>query len=168
MPGTRLVYTYTTRKEMERLFSNRATVLRIDDMNTVDQDEYFLELIEDASDIINSHIENVYDYADLANSRWTRIRATWIACYLLSQRRGNPAQYLSRYQEILEELEKVRLGIIDIPGLAKRDHNQPVMSNLHVDPRYPVRSLRVIETISTTNVSHPDQDKAYIWFTDWM
>jgi phage gp36-like protein len=168
MAGTRLTYVYTSAEEMRRLFSERAVVLRLDDMNGPAQTEYFLELAEDASDIINEYVENIYDQSDLVNSRWCRIRATWIGCYLLSQRRGNPAQYTQRYQEILAELEKIRLGIIDIPGLAKRDHNQPVMSNLMVDPHYPLRSLRVIETLSTHNASHSNQEKAYFWITDWF
>lgn len=167
MPGTRLTYVYTTREEMQRLFSERAVSLRIDDMNTVSQDEYFVELAEDASDIINQYCENLYDQADLYNSRWVRIRATWIACYLLSQRRANPSLLVGRYQEILEELEKVRLQIIDIPGLAKRDNFFPAMSNLTIDMNYPVHSLRVQETLSTDS-SHPRQERAYMWPSDWL
>lgn len=168
MPGTRLSYVYTTKAEMQRIFSDRGVQLRIDDMNTVSQDEYFIELAEDASDIINEYVENLYDQVDLSNSRWVRIRCTWIACYLLSQRRANPALLVGRYQEILEELEKVRLCIIDIPGLAKRANHFPSMSNLVVDPHYPIRSLRVVESLSTVNASHANQEKAFMWPCDWL
>jgi hypothetical protein len=167
VPGTRLTYVYTSRAEMQRLFSARGTTLRIEDLNSTDQDEYFVEVCEDASDIINQYVENIYDQSDLVNSRWVRIRATWIACYLFSQRRANPALLVGRYQEILEELEKVRLQILDIPGLAKRDNFFPAMSNMTVDPHYPIRSVRVVESISTDS-THTRQERAYMWPSDWL
>lgn len=167
MPGTRLQYVYTSRDEVQRLLSERGVQLRLDDLAPLQQDEYIIELCEDASDIINEWCEVFYDYSDLYNSRWVRIRATWIAAYLLSQRRGNPAQLTQRYQDILQELEYIRWGVNDIPGLPKRGNFFPAMANLTVDPTFLLRSLRVVEQ-NSTNSPYARRESALIWSLDWL
>ena len=174
-PGTALTYVYTTRDEIERLMSGVGVRLRVDDLiDSTDPDYdasdigyYFQELTEDATLTIDQYAEGHYDPEDLVNSRWGRIRATWSGADLLSQRRGNPALFYSRYEEIIGELQQVTFGNLVIPGLPTRADLTPAMSNLRVDERFMVRKLRVMDSISTGGTS-ARQDFVYIYPYEWL
>jgi len=107
------------------------------------------DCIDEATDTINQYAMEWYEESRLVNSLWVRRRATVIACWLLSQRRGNPGQFEERVSQITLELEKVLKGDLRIPRLPMRADFTPGVSNYRVDDRYLVRKTRVEPQIST-------------------
>lgn len=169
MPVETLAYTYTSQSEIERLISTAGVNLRISDLTGADKTSYWTELIADATDIINQYVEWFYDAADLADNRWVRSRATWIALTQLCRRRANPVPkaVLDRYQEILDELRSIKSGEMQIPRLATSVDLLPAMSNLRVDDRFLSRKIRVNPTISVGATSG-QQDLDWLWTYDWF
>jgi hypothetical protein len=169
MPVETLTYTYTSQDEISRLISIAGTNLRISDLTSTMKTEYWVELIAEATDVINQYCIWKYDAADMADNRWVRSRATWIALVLLCRRRGNdvPKSVLARYNEIMEELQKVHDYLLEIPRLNTSSENTPSMSNIHVDPRYTSRKIRVNPNISVGSLS-AQQDLSYQYAYDWF
>jgi hypothetical protein len=144
---------YTTQAEIERIYSNLASSLQIDDVDIDEVSDFWTELTEDATDIINQYAESYYDPTDMVNSRWVRTRASWVGCYLLSQRRGNPSLFADRFEIIIDELQRVYRGDLIIPRLPTREDMTPAMSNVVIDDRFRVHKIRVHPTISTGGTS---------------
>ncbi len=168
MAGTNLTYTYTSWEEITRLFSAKGVDLRVDDLtDNAELTAYKRELCEDSTDIANSYFLGLYDADDLALSRWVRMRVTWIACYLLSQRRGNPALFIQRYQDCLLDFERVQNGIMSIPNVATSANLAPKMSNIIIDQRHAVQKARVVDSTSTGGVSE-GQHLAWRYPFDWL
>jgi hypothetical protein len=148
-------YQFTSQDEIERLFSQMAIKLRTDDLAGVDIASWWEEHISDATLRVWTYLHLLYGdttgtpTSDLVNSYWIRRRATWIACYYISQRRGNPAQFSERYAEIIDELEQVHLGFLQVPELPTSAKLTPAMDNVIVDMRYPLSKLRVQVPLST-------------------
>lgn len=164
---TALSYLYTTKAECLRRYGDVGLKSIVQDLGASDTVEFWTELTSEATDVINTYCLVFYNAADLYNSRWVRSRATWIGCYLLSQRRGNPAQFIPRYQEIMEELLMVMEGRLMIPGLATSNDFAPAMSNLQVDDRFAVSKIRVEQIISTGGTSSR-QNLSNRWGWDFL
>ena len=164
---TELTYTYTTKEEIARLYGSNGQQSIIQDLAASNLSSWWTELISDASDIVNQYCLVYYQASDLSNSRWVRTRTTWIAAYLLSQRRGNPALWGLRYEQIIDELLMVMHGEIQIPGLPTRADFTPAMSNLVVDDHFQISKIRVQPFISTGG-THANQQIAYRWPFDWL
>lgn len=141
------ITTYTTQEEMERLFGSTAIDLRTDD--EADPSQAITDAIYDATLQINTYCQGRYDPTYMAQSQWVRRNATYLACYFLSKRRGNPEQYEGDYDRIMSQLQAVANGQIIIPNLQVRSDFTPSMSNLRVDDRFSVNKIRVESTIST-------------------
>ena len=150
---TSLTYQFTSQAEMERLFSLMAIKMRTEDLAGTNIADWWEEHVSDATLRIWMYLHLLYDAADLADSYWVRRRATWVGCYYISQRRGNPAQFSERYAEIIEELEKMQLGLLQIPDLPTSAKLIPAMDNMTVDSRYPLSKLRVQVPLSTDTPS---------------
>lgn len=119
----------TSLEELERLMSKTGVSVRIDDAATsVEEADMLNEIINDASDIIKQYTWTHYETPSLQGSQWVRRRATWIAAYILSMRRGNPGQFIDRYQNIIEELQAVFSRQLFIPGLNVRVQSVPTVS----------------------------------------
>lgn len=164
---TELQFLYTTQAEIRRLYGQLGQQNIVQDLNSTDLQAMWTELCSDASDIVNQYCLVFYNASDLANSRWVRVRTTWIAAYLLSQRRGNPALFGVRYEQIIEELLMVLNGEIQIPGLPTRNDFTPAMSNLNVDDRFHTMKLQVSPFISTGG-SYPNQHAFSNWPWEWL
>ena len=169
MPVETLLYTYTSEAEIKRLASHAGVNLRVSDLTGSDVTSYWEELVADATDIINQYALGMYEAEDMADNRWVRNRATWIALAQLCRRRMNPVPdaVLSRYDEIIEELGAVLAGRIQIPRLGTRSDMLPSLSNLKVDDRYLSRKIRVNPNISTGTTSS-DQALDFFWSYDWF
>jgi hypothetical protein len=148
-----LPYTYTTEEEITRVFSSTGVTLRIDDLDPLVLTDFWTEICSEATDIANTYLEVFYEPEDLNTSFWVRSRCKWIGAYLLSLRRGNPALFLQRYEEVLEDFQRVFQGELIIPRLPVREDFVPSMSNLVVDDRFLVQKLRIHPDISTGNLS---------------
>ena len=163
-----LAYRYTSQDEVERLFSTIGVSLRVADLGGTNRTTYWTEVTEEATDIVNQYVLLYYDADDLANSRWVRYHATWIALVLLCRRRGNqvPQGIMDRYNEIIADLEMVRDGKMQIPRVPTTFNNLPSMSNMRVDDRFYTRKLRVNPNISVGGTDGT-QDLDWWWSYDW-
>lgn len=160
-------YIYTSRREVENVISQVGVNLRLDDLDTSDSEDALEEYYIDATLDIDTHAQHYYESSDLATSSWVRRRATYLACYYLSQRRGNPALFQLRYNQIMEQLERVQLGEMLIPGLPTRADMTPAMSNMVVDERFILSKLRVHPSISTGGTGSR-QHLSYIIPFEWL
>lgn len=169
MPIETLAYVYTSQDEIERLISETGVQSRTRDLAGSDNPNYWIELIAEATDTINQWVGDYYDEADMADSRWVRARASWIALTLLCRRRGNPvpASILDRYEEIMEDLRLVRYGLVQIPRLPTRAGLLPTMSNIRIDDRFYSRKIRVNPSISV-GPGGGQQDLDWWWSYDWF
>jgi hypothetical protein len=162
-----LPYIYTDQDAIERLYSENGVSLSLDDLTGAEQTTFWTEITSEATDVVNQYAELYYAPIDINDSSWVQRRATWIAAYFLSQRRGNPAIFGDRYDEIIEELKAVYRGELLIPRMPTREDMTPAMSNLIVDDRFRVHKLRVHPTISTGGVSsRQDMSPRFPW--EWL
>ncbi len=164
MPVETLQYVYSSQELMERLYSTVAVLLRLDDNDDGTIDTGLLQdVIDTATDKINQYLLPLYEAAAAELNLWVRRRATIIACWYLSQRRGNPAQFQSMYEEVIEELKAVNAMKLFIPRLPLSSNLAPGVSNYRVDDRYIVQKTRVQMAISTGGRStRQDVDRRYI------
>ena len=149
MPGINYAYTYTSINEIERLISISGSGAWLDDLNGNDITSYYNEIVQDATGTINQYLEKLYEPLDMSTSFWVRRRATYIAAYHLTKRRGDPGLYGDDYVRIMEELMEASEGLIQIPGLAFSSGMVAVMQNVLVDQRFNRAKSRVVASIST-------------------
>lgn len=164
---TALTYEYTSRTEIEHIYGLTGLTLQVADLKQGNIDDWWQELVADATQTVNQFCWLFYSELDLSNSHWVRRRASWIGAYYLSQRRGNPSLFNLRYSEIIEELNAVMQGAMQIPGLATSVDFTPAMSNLRVDDWYYRDKIRVHQEISTGGLS-ARQSPSYVYpLWDW-
>lgn len=150
MPIETLTYLYTTNAEIERLYSVLGVQDRADDdYDGSAEDDVMDDLCAWATDTVNLYVSERYDPQYLANNLWVRQAATVIAAWMLSQRRANPAQFTDWYDKIIELLEKIAAGTLDIPRMPARADSLPAMSNYVIQDWSRVAKIRVEDTIST-------------------
>lgn len=169
---------YTSRSEIESIFSIMGVNTRVDDDHTeavdtawgikcagasITEESYLDDIIEEATDYMNQYLLGFYKSTDLANSRWVRRRCSYIACYFLSQRRGNPAQFTTRFEEITAELGMLARGPGAngnplIPRVPLRSDNRPSHSNISIDDRFPYSKIRVQRPTSSGRQTKIDTD----------
>ena len=104
-----------------------------------------------------------YQDSDLATC-WSANRwATTLAAYRLSKRRAQPAPggIKSDYDETMQELKSVRVGMLNIEDIGTRTSSWPFVSNTTVDIAYHTAKVRVEDTISEGT---PTQ---YAQYVDW-
>lgn len=154
-----LTNVYTSEAEIVNVLSQLGLDFTLDDLVEPTLTQAKLEFIEDATDLINQFAALRYLEADMVNSRWVRSRASWLAAYLFTQRRGNPApgSVADRHERIMDELRDVREENIDIPRLATRGNFVPSISNYKIDDRFTKRKVRV-ETEISSGGTYPEQD----------
>jgi phage gp36-like protein len=163
-----LAYTYTTQAEIQRLAGRVGVNNIMQDLVGTDVADMWEEVIADATTTIDSYAAQVYNQSDLATSRWVRSRATWIAAYRLSMRKGNNDNFAERYSEIIEELEKVKSLILMIPNIPLSADMSPVMSNVNVNPHYNTKKIRVQPEISTGGSRERQDVDWQPWITDFL
>jgi phage gp36-like protein len=120
---------YTDRAQIQGRVSTVGTALRLDDNAGA-----ITQVIEEATTEVNGYCLLLYSAAQLAASYWVRQRATDIAVWFLCARRNNPPPKVvqQRYEKALEDLERVRLGVLVIPDAAQSKAAAPVLSNQRV------------------------------------
>lgn len=136
---------YTSEQEIAYVFSQLGVTLRVKDPldEISDPLDPLIYAIEDATDTINQYCLLRYTAEELAANRWVRKRATILACQSLSGRRGNPQQFAPQAERVLDELERVQSGNLDVPRLPKQI---PSHTNLLIDRAF-VQEVREV---------HPD------------
>lgn len=133
-----LPYQYTSRDEMDSVFSEIGIQLRVDDLfSTKGPTDYLVDLIDEATDEVNMSLEWKYLPEDLVTHRLVRRWASIIACHNASRRRGNPKQLTTWYNEVKEKLQDIFDGRKLLPRVPLRVDFLPTYSNLVVDNRFP-------------------------------
>lgn len=140
----------TSQGELERLYSQVGVELRTLDGNDTD---ILDEIIAWASETVASYTLHHYDTTELLTSPWARRRATVLAAYYLSQRRGNPAQFVAEAKRVMEDLELVRTNKVLIPDARVRAADVPAISSFRIDDRYWINKQRVVKSQSTKPTS---------------
>jgi len=149
-----LAYVYCTESDIQSLLSVDGETGSLDDdndgsVNAVEQG-YLTQAINWASDRVNFFCLPRYAAVDLANSwlvnNWTVI----CAGYWLSTRRGNPppGSFADLYEDALKDMEMIRTGQAQLPGIGLRTNAWPAWSNVRVDQLYALRKIRVEKPIS--------------------
>jgi len=139
-------YVYTTQEKVERMMSIRSVQeYSNDDPNylAADDEQIILDLIYEATDTINSYCLKWYTEAMLATSMIVERHCTWMVCYLLSQRRGEPMRYEGKFNEAVEYFKSIESGARQIPRLPQRSDLVPVNSNYVIDDRFAKARSRV-------------------------
>jgi len=166
MSYTQYQYLYTTREEVTRLISSSGVTNWTDDLESGDVDDYFDDIINDATGTINQYLEKLHNPVDMASSPWIRRRATYIASYHLTKRRGDPGLYGDDYDRIIAELADASDGMIQVPGLPFSSGMLAVMQNVLVDQRYIRSRSRVVQSISTDTGGR--EPLTYRFPYDWL
>lgn len=131
--GTPPTHLYTTEHEIINLFSSYGVDLRLDDLDASRRSEWFTQSISDATETMNGYLAQRHEPQYLKQSYWVRMRATFMAAYYLSRRRGNPSQFVDRIEEIKEEMMEVIAGRLLIPGVPHVADFAPDSQNYHID-----------------------------------
>jgi hypothetical protein len=154
-------YYYTSRAEIERLWSINGAALHVSDY-TADEtapgnDAEIQQTVWDdiciaATDEVNFYLLRFYESIDLQRNSWVRTRATWIAAHLLSLRRADPGYFQDMYDKALAQLDAINESR-PVPRMNLKQEFTPSMSNMHVDDRFRIRKIRVEPTTSVGGVS---------------
>lgn len=154
-------YNFTSRQEIENLYSTVGVELRLDDMDSLDADSHMDDIVVAATQTVASYTLRFYANEAIYNTQWVRRRATIIGAYYLSMRRANGTQFNAEYQRIMEELQMfLKYPHPMIPGndgypAPVRTSNIPTASAYIVDDRNRRRKLRTNKDYTTK--SYPSQ-----------
>jgi len=142
-------YQFTSAEEIIRLISLDGSNQWIDDLSKEDYDDFLQETISDATLTCMQYIGMKYDADNLYQSYWVRRRATYIAAYHFTKRRGDPGLYGEDFNRSILELEQVADGIIQIPDIPFSAGMLAVMQSPVIDMRYLQNKIRIRRTAST-------------------
>lgn len=161
------VYGFTDQDKMSRLYGTQGFGGITDDADE-DFDEIIDQIIEDAENTIVLRLSQYFNPTDMVGDPWVTSRCTWIACHLISHRRGNEHYFEALYTQAMEELNAIATGQIPPPiGIPLRDHSYPSMSNHIIDERFAVHKIRVRPEISVGG-PNPNQDISFGYFWGWL
>lgn len=149
-------YYYCDPGDIQRRLSVENTILRTEDVGpgaVIAEAGAYEDAIWDATETINLYCFQHYDPGALQKSMWVNRRATDLAVYLLSCRRGNsPSSSMEmRYNQAIQWLDKIHMGLFELPGVPMRFTSAPSWSNVRVDQRYNTFRLRVETSISDSS-----------------
>ena len=118
---------YCTSTDVQLVLSAEGVTLRSDDNAAAVSDA-----IDEASTEIDFYCARRYDPASaLANNLWVAKKCRVIAAAMLCTRRANPLPQgiVFRYEKTIKDLEGVQSGRVQIPLVAGRKTDVPVLSN---------------------------------------
>ena len=159
---TLLSTTYCTQSDMERKLGAQAIIEWSDhNADTVADDDVVDDAINQATGEIDLACRQRYSQAGLATSELINRWATVLACYFLATNRGNPPpeSLAAEFQRIMEKLQQVAEGLLQLPGVAMRNDMRPTHSNLRIDRRYIQSKIRVEKATSTDSPTTLKQNK---------
>lgn len=138
---------FTSREEIERLFSRSGVTYHTEDFQDPELTVVINEIVIRATEKVLQFLRGRYVESDMAESYWVRMHATFIGAYYLSVRQGNPSLYDDQYNEALLDLALARDGVIN-PGLATPARivvQTPMIDSRYFNPNRidPLRSSKV-------------------------
>lgn len=125
----------TSREEIERVFSVDGVTNHTSD--EVDDQLIIEEIIVRASEEVLLFLRSQFNPEDCKNNPWVRGKATYIACYFISIRRGEGNLYGNYYEEAMMQLSAVRDGLLSpgLPGKARAVLQTPQMHSRTTRPQ---------------------------------
>lgn len=119
----------TSEEEIKRIFSTDGVDNHLEDMPNYAV--HMKEVIARATAKVLMYLRGVFSIEEMQINPWVREKASYIACYLISIRTGNPSLYGAMYEEALIELTQVRNGQLN-PGMRREVHivtHTPMVDN---------------------------------------
>lgn len=160
---------YCTSGDLNLVLSANGVTLRSDDNASAVSDA-----IDEASAEIDFYCARRYDPASaLATSLWVAKKCRVIAAAMLCTRRANPIpQGISfRYEKAIKDLENIQSGKLQIPLVAGRKTDAPVLSNqraaLSPLPRVVTEMGRSTGTPQGYSQPQPAFDPYALYGDDW-
>jgi hypothetical protein len=167
---------FTNRSLIEALYSqlglsniledlDDATILR---NGKTERDLVIDQFIADTESTMFVRLGSLYSKEDMVGDTWITSRATHIAAYMISTRRGNEHYFQSLYDEAIRELDAIATGELPpLPSIPLLHDTYPSMSNYIVDERFAIEKLRVRSEISVGG-TYPGQPIAIGYFWGWL
>lgn len=109
-PEEEALQLFTSYREMSMVFSKEGVANHTEDWKT---DEALIYVMEQATEEVLQFLRGKFSMEAMLASRWVRIKATYIACYLLSIRQGNHSLYGDLYNKALMDLVDARDGVVN-------------------------------------------------------
>lgn len=159
---------YTTLALMQRMFSPDGVLAFSDhDESGISDTDVVEDCIDQASAEVDLYCRGRYSESGLAGARIIQRWATVLAVAFLCERRGNPVpeSIAKEAERILEKLQQIQEGKLDLPGVAFGNDLRPAFSNLAIDRRYRYSRVRVTTENSSNQVPkmprHDNQGPLY-------
>lgn len=146
---------FTSEAEIVEVMGEAGIAMRMDDVDPEDYDTTLNRIMADATDTVKLYLSGRYSVADLDASDFIHRRCTFIACYYISRRRGNPGQFREMYEEARGDLEEIRDGDLILPDTPVSSDMTPALSNFTMDARFR-QPMRVRTELSTGNTAGAD------------
>jgi len=112
---TALTYPLTSYEEMEDILSQHGMDIRIDDMDGPSLERWIEKCVAHGTEKILQFAGQIYSQSDLYTSHWARVRATYVACFWFTMRKGEHPLFEIAYRDILEDLVDLKNLTIRIP-----------------------------------------------------
>jgi len=153
------VQTYSTRSDVEAIWSPAAVIRSADDDQdgslSAAEEGYITRAIERAANKMNAVLETRYVLADLAGNAWYRDANAAIAAYLLATRRGNPApeEIQRQHAECQADLDEILAGRLKVPHAEESRETIPTVTNF--DTQLHARRTKVRRVNETSTGGSP-------------
>jgi hypothetical protein len=162
-----LTYYFTSKEEIERTWSVDGVEDRRDDYDNASEErtKVMYEVIIRATMEVKGILNKLFADVNLVKNPWVREKATYIACYLLSVRRGNPSHYYNEYLDALDALRQLVEGEIYFEDLPVSTNSRVAMVNVSTDNRLPGMPIRVdpITSTDSSSATFLKWYQPYIW-----
>ena len=152
---------YCSIAELQRFMSSDAT----DDAADHDADgtadaDVIEDCINQATDEIDLYCLEQHTQAQLATSTLITRWCVVMSARFLQERRMNVVSesIAVQWDRILENLQNISDGTLQLPNLAKSDDMRPTWSNLKIDRRFRHSKIRVTQTNSSSAPTKLTQD----------
>jgi hypothetical protein len=125
----------TSKSEIEEVFSAEGLENHLADL--INNEPYMTRVISQSSERVYMYLRTQYDESQIEINVIARQIATYIACYNISIRAGNPSLYADAYAQGLIDLEQIRDGILN-PGMASKARavvQTPMLDNRFYNPK---------------------------------
>ncbi len=138
---------YTSRVEMERVFSKEGVNFRVDDdldsVVSVDEELILVDAMAEGTDLVNAFALHRYEPFELMQSRIVRRMASYFACNALSMHRGNSPQFETKCLYYEKFLVDVKNNTQTIGDAKPRAQMGMAMSNVALNRNFYSQPLRV-------------------------
>lgn len=124
---------------MQRMVGRKAYDNFLDDLNDGERLSCVEDILLWVDDEIAIYTQEFYRDSDLSASKWVQNKATILALDMLSRRRANESPYADKVETIYEQLNGIKEGTFQIPGIKTLVTEAPCVRNHVINHNYPSR-----------------------------